>query len=419
MTLLSLGLTYFRRRPLLLFSSVAIGLGVAVLFTVLAVMNGFLVELEKSIRSFSGDAVIENRYLPSREPFRFADYQAALAQVDGVQRLEPRLGWYALVGRRGGHAVTDPRSTDLSGMMLFGVDDAFANAEGDGATATGGNGDGAVPIPMRLGRQAAQRLQLEIGDELGLITFVQGGDGRPAPLRATFRLHSLLRTGRFDQEMDTAHVPRAALANLLQRDPPFTQVLVRTTPDADPLQVAEDVETALKKAKLALPGYPRTLTWREKGGTLLKAVENQRGMLSIVFFFIVLVAAYQLVATLTLTVTEKRRDIGVLRALGATPGRIVRFFVALGMVVTVAGIGIGLVLGQWLTSNLRTVEKWISGGERIFRAEVYKFEDIPVSVDPASVTLLIAATLAAALVFSLVPALRAARLRIVDSLRKR
>jgi len=132
-----------------------------------------------------------------------------------------------------------------------------------------------------------------------------------------------------------------------------------------------------------------------------------------------LVAAYQLVATLTLTVTEKRRDIGVLGALGATPGRIIRFWVSLGTLVSFFGVSLGLGLGYLLTSNLKSIELILGGGEKIFLPEIYQFEEIPVLIDTYSVALLAGATLAAGLVFSLIPAWRAARRPILQAMIRR
>ncbi|MAW59911.1 MAG: hypothetical protein CMJ94_03630 [Planctomycetes bacterium] len=417
MTLASLGLAYFRRRPLLIFSAVAIALGVAVLFAVLAVMNGFLAELQASIRSISGDAVIEAARARGGEYRPFEAYEEAVDEVDGIRALEPRLNWYGLIGRRGAAALSDPRSTDLSGMLLVGVNQGFDGFE------TGQDARGRPILPMRLGVGAAERLGLEIGDILGVITFVQndrpGGRSTPQLLQMSCRLVETVKTGRYDQDLDRAELPRTALAEFLGSETGFTEILIRTEDAVDPELVAEEVENALQLAGYTHPGFGCTFSWRDRGGNLLRAVENQRGMLSIVFFFIVLVAAYQLVATLTLTVTEKRRDIGVLRALGATPGRIIRFYVSLGLLISLIGIGLGLLLGQWLIHNLTTVEKWVGGGQPIFRAEIYKFDHIPVAVDLPSVLILVGATLAVAVVFSLVPAWRASRVRVIDGLRAR
>lgn len=407
MSLVSLGVRYFRTRLLLVLSAVAIALGVAVLFAVLAVMNGFLAELETAIRDLSGDAVVETIRTKNYRDHTLEDFEAWLGEVDGIERLEPRLTWYGLVGRRGGRSLNDPRSADLSGLMLIGTDDDIPAAATEEA------------LPMTLGVGAARELGLEVGDEIGVITFVGSRGGGNAPLQTTFQLVGTFTTGRYDQDLNRAVVRRADLAELLHHPTGFTQLVIRTTESADPLLVADSVENQMQVVGAAAPGYRTTFSWRSSGGNLLRAVENQRGMLSIVFFFIVLVAAYQLVATLTLTVTEKRRDIGVLRALGATPRRMVRFFVTLGLLISLLGIALGLLIGNWLIHNLTTVEKWIGGGQPIFRAEIYKFDHIPVAVDMPSVLLLVGLTLLAALVFSLIPAWRASRLGVIQVLRKR
>lgn len=420
MTLAPLGLAYFRRRPLLIFSAVAIALGVAVLFAVLAVMNGFLAELQSSIRTISGDAVIEASRVRGGSYRPYEMYEEALSDVEGIRELEPRLNWYGLIGRRGAAALNDPRSTDLSGMMLIGVNEGFADypVEYDRR--------GRPVLPMRLGVGAAERLGMQIGDTLGVITFVtprrsesRSGSTTPKLLQMSCKLVETLKTGRYDQDLDRAELPRLALAEFLDSETGFTEILIRTEEGEDAKRVAADVELGLQLAGYAVGGYRTTLTWQDRGGNLLRAVENQRGMLSIVFFFIVLVAAYQLVATLTLTVTEKRRDISVLRALGATPKRIIRFYVSLGLLISVMGTGLGLLLGQWLVHNLETVESWVGGGQPIFRAEIYKFDHIPVAVDTASVLTLVGATLAVAVLFSLVPAWRASRTHVIKGLRGR
>lgn len=420
MTLAPLGLAYFRRRPLLIFSAVAIALGVAVLFAVLAVMNGFLAELQSSIRSISGDAVIEASRVRGGNYRPYEAYQDAIRGVQGIDRLERRLNWYGLIGRRGSAALSDPRSTDLSGMILVGTDEGF-----DGYT-TELDRRGRPVLPMRLGVGAAERLGMVIGDVLGVITFVspsrsqtRAGSNTPKLLQMSCKLVETIKTGRYDQDLDRAELPREALAQFLDSETGFTEILIRTSEGIDPEDVVLDVESRLQLAGFTHPGYSCTSSWSKRGGNLLRAVENQRSMLSIVFFFIVLVAAYQLVATLTLTVTEKRRDISVLRALGATPRRIIRFYVALGLLISLIGTALGLLLGQWLVHNLETVEKWVGGGQPIFRAEIYKFDHIPVAVDMGSVLTLVGATLAVAVLFSLVPAWRASRTHVIKGLRSR
>ncbi len=224
---------------------------------------------------------------------------------------------------------------------------------------------------------------------------------------------------------------RVDLAALCRTEPAVTSYKVELAVGVEADDFAPELLRRLGEAGLEPFSTPRVRTWRELGGNALRAVEDQKGILATVFSFIVLVAAYQLIATLLLTVTEKRRDIGVgggraaapprgdigvLGALGASPRRIVGFFVGLGLLIAVIGSALGLLLGWWLTSNLERVELWLGGGEPVFLPEVYKFDHIPVAVDLPAVMLVVAATLATAALFSLLPAWRAARLRIVDAL---
>ncbi|MCX8229796.1 MAG: ABC transporter permease [Planctomycetota bacterium] len=407
MKLFPLAWGYLRTRALLLLSAVAIALGVAVLFTVLAVMNGFLQELEQSVRTESGDAIIEP--LPPRYGggHSLEDYKIALADVPGLQSLEPRLNYYGLVGRRGARALSDPRSTDLSGLLLQGKENC---PPWDSPNTS-------LP-PLWIGKQAAERLGLLQGDSLEVLSFQQQG-GKVATLRATFQIAGTLQSGRFDHDLDRALVRRADLADILHHDPGFSEISVRGTADVDPLLFTEKLERALQTAGISTASFPLAVSWRRQAGSLLRAVEDQRELLGVMFFFIVLVAAYQLVATLTLLVTEKRRDIGILRALGATPANILIFYVALGGFLALAGSVLGLCLGLWASNHLETIEKWLGGGDSLFRAEIYHFDHIPVAVEWVSAGWLVGLTLCAAVLFSLWPAWNAARLQVLDILKKR
>ncbi len=421
MSLFWLAWSYFRHRFLLTLSAVGIGLGVAVVFAVLAVLNGFLQEFENTLREFSGDVVVRPGPSASLEK-----ELSVITSVPGVSSASPRLNWFALVGRRGTRAVSDPRSSDLSGLLLVGIDPgtegrslAGSLSEEELSRMLEEPSGGSAPPPILLGAQAAKKLGLERGHSLETITFLSQRGGQAYAARKTFRVAGTFKTGQYSQDLDRALVRRSDLEAFTRHPSGATQIVVRIRSDQQPGLVAGKIREALGAARLdrdgALP--QRVSTWREQGGNLLAAVENQRGILATVFFFIVIVALYQLIATLTLTVTEKRRDVGVLRALGATRGRILGFFVSLALVIAGVGVSLGLLLGWWLTGHLETVERWLGGGQPIFKPEIYQFDRIPVLVDPASVWLLILATLGAAVFFSLLPALRAARLPVVRSLR--
>ena len=408
MSLWRLALNYFRQRIILPMAALGIALGIGVLFTVFAVFHGFLVEMEDSIREMSGDLVLEvHRGTQST----IEDYRDWLAVHPEIESVEPQLHWFGLVGRRGSRAVDDPRSADLSGIVLSGEDrDDLPQVEPG------------EPVPMLVGAALAEELGLAEGDVAELVTHRSSHVGRAssAPVRHSFRMVGSFRTGRFDQDLDRVIVRRSDLQRVANTQPGFSHLLLRMREGTDIDAFAGRLQEDLWNRKLA-PSHelPTLRTWRDLGGNFLRAAEDQKGILSVVFGFIVLVAAYQLISTLLLTVAEKRRDIGILGAVGASPARIAAFFVGLGLGIAVIGIGLGLLLGWWLIHHLEDVESWLGGGEAIFRQEIYKFDHIPAAVDPGMVVTMVLVTLATAALFSLLPAFRASRQHIVRSLRRR
>lgn len=386
-------------------ASLGIALGIGVLFTVFAVFNGFLSEMESSIRMISGDVSLE---IPRESPQTESDYRSWFSEIEELKSSTPQLQWFGLIGRRGSRAVDDPRTSDLSGIMMVGVDSdeiQFAATENELA-------------PMRVGAPLAKKLGLNIGDSVEIVTH-RLSRGQPVPMRQTFQYTADYSTGRFDQDLDRVFVRRADLAKISATQPGVSHWILRAADGVTAEQLAAAVTAKLEQQTLSPLDYPRIRTWRSVGGNFLRAAENQKGILTVVFGFIVLVAAYQLIATLLLTVTEKRRDIGILAAIGASPWRVSSFFVGLSLMVSLIGVSLGLLLGWWLISHLPLVESLLGGGEAVFREEIYKFDHIPVAVDLEMILIMVGITLLTSVVFSLLPAWRASRTRIVTSLRRR
>jgi len=413
MTLVPLAGRYARSRPLLAMSALAISLGVGVLYTVQAVVHGYLLEVETTLRDFSGDVVV-HAASPRLTDNHLQRHVNALLEVEEASTIEPQLNWFGLVGRRGSQSVSDPRSSDLAGLLLVGVEPGGLLAASADQTLPGTE-QGSI----LLGQAAAEKFGVERGDSLEVVTFHRGSWGKPVPSRRSFLVAGTFTTGRYDADLDRALVLRDDLAEMVGHASGWSQIIVRGKEGVLPEDLALSVQAALQKNQLSAQMPGQVTTWRDAGGNFLRAVESQKGILQSLFFLVVLVAAYQLVATLTLTIAEKRRDMGVLGALGAAPQKIVSFFVSLGVLVALLGSLGGIALGSWLTANLSTVEKWLGGGEPIFTAEVYKFDHIPVAVDSWAVVQLVLATLSVALMFSLLPAWRAARMPIVKALEPR
>jgi lipoprotein-releasing system permease protein len=180
---------------------------------------------------------------------------------------------------------------------------------------------------------------------------------------------------------------------------------------------AKDVVKALQKL---FDGEPmRVETWEDKQGPLLAAIQIEKGILNVLLFLIVAVAGFGILAIFSMIVSEKTRDIGILKALGAPSGGVLKIFLGYGLLLGVVGAALGTMAGVWLTVRINAVEEWIAGltGHQLFNPKIYYFSEIPTDIQPSAVLIINLGTIAVAVVFSILPAIRAARLHPVQALR--
>ncbi len=165
--------------------------------------------------------------------------------------------------------------------------------------------------------------------------------------------------------------------------------------------------------------YFRVSTWRDLQGPLLAAVQLETTILNILLFLIIAVAGFGILATFFMIVVEKTRDIGILKALGAPSGGVMSIFLSYGLSLGMVGSGVGMVLGLIFVAHINTVAdalEWLTGRE-VFDPTVYYFQEIPAIVEPLTVLMVVVGATLIAVLASVLPALRAARLHPVEALR--
>lgn len=183
----------------------------------------------------------------------------------------------------------------------------------------------------------------------------------------------------------------------------------------DDYQYAQQVKHSIN-ARLGLVFLVET--WEDVKADFLRAVNNEKVLLVIVLSFIVLLGGFIILATLTLTVVEKTRDIGIVAALGAPRLGILSIFVWNGALIGLIGALLGLGLGAWFTMNVNGVKEVLeSMGIDIFPADIYHFRQIPTVWDWPSVFTVMGGSILMAFFAGLLPALRASRLDPVRALR--
>jgi lipoprotein-releasing system permease protein len=148
-------------------------------------------------------------------------------------------------------------------------------------------------------------------------------------------------------------------------------------------------------------------------------VKVERWLLNFILFFIVAVAGFGILAIFFMIVVEKTKDIGILKALGASDYGVMGVFLSYALVLGVIGCGLGAALGIWFTANINPIERWLTywTGIEIFPRNLYYFKEIPTKLDLWVVVWTNILALAIAVAASVLPARRAARLRPVEALR--
>lgn len=444
-----LALTWLFRRPVQLLAVLGVAIGLLALLVVLSVMNG-LIELNRDgVRSLSADLHLIPA--PGAEPARFAPYRAALAEVPEVAAVSPHLVAYALLSVPGATTnLTRTQNADFAQLQVVGVDFAAEAEVTDFGRALAEAVEAPVPDPSRpfapppqefarpgvlvsdalargLPRRRGESLRgLRI--ELGALPWKLPPPGEELrPVNGTFTVAGTYAAGDYRVALDRVYAPREGRdglrANLLgTKAPDFTEALIRLHPETDPMAAKAAIRAALARAGLPEPGGPaggELVTWQERNHVFLRAIENERRMITLVLFFIVVVASFGLFAVLSALVREKVRDLGVLAALGCTPAQRGGLVLGVGAIAASLGAAIGLGGAWWLVREKDAVAEFLRTrlGIEIFSPELYVVDGLPAQWDAGAAGWLTFGALVVGLIFVTAPTLRAALLNPVEALR--
>jgi len=259
-----------------------------------------------------------------------------------------------------------------------------------------------------LGRRLAERFSAFPG---ATVTAISPGGSRfnPSvggfvPRYWTFEVTGYFETGMYEYDNAYAVLPRALAQEFAGLDTAVTGIEIRLRDPTRATLIGRQLEEEF--------GYPyRAVDWQSQNASLFSALQLEKLAMGLVLLLIVLVAAFNIVSTLTMVVTDKTREIGILRAMGMPAAGIRRIFVyqgtIIGIVGTLLGTGLGLVVARIVDrSNLVRLDP-----------TVYFINRIPVRVDPLDVAIVMAASFLVAVVATIHPARRAAALHPVDAIR--
>lgn len=443
---------YLRARRTNLIGIVGILVGVGALILILSIMAGFLAESRSMLRRGLSDIVIQPLPLPTSEGLpRPSKAEPILELV----RADPRVAascahliWGAILTQEGRDAWKVPWTFSMdegSGpfVQLVGIDienereaTGFGRAlrelspEGwgflvedpDAPFAPWSGYRGEAPFPwVVVGEQLAYSFGLQRGSELNIVTVVPDERGEIVQSNRYYLVAGTFRTGENEVDKGRIYLDRRELADFLGNTTEFTQVLVKLVDyERDKQAVRADLARELfARDLIRFPDRGEVRTWEQYRQNLLGAIQNEKTLLGIMLSLVLIVAGFTIFAILSMLVTEKRRDIGILTALGATPRGILRLYLMIGFWDALIGSTAGAILGVLGALNIDAIERWLSAklGVQIFDRTVYLFDHIPAVVDPVGVVLIVLGAFVCTLLFAAIPAWRASRLHPLDALR--
>jgi lipoprotein-releasing system permease protein len=367
-------------------SIVGIGAGVACLITVIAVMNGFSSELEKRIIGQGPHIIIEQQDGVSRK-----EYQSNIGRISGIEHIK---GVYPFIW---GQGVLDFRSR-TRGVALRSIDldsptdtDKITRYLYAGTLATEGN-------TLVIGKELSSVLGAFIGDEIDVITSFASRPKR-------FKVMGIFHSGMYEYDLNLAYINLDKASEIFGMAGSFNGIGVElNNPSKAPIvkrQLLDILENNF---------YART--WMELNQNLFSALKLEKFAMFIILTLIVIVAALNIISMLTVMITDKRKDIGILKAIGATRIMVMGIFSLQGFIIGIFGAALGAIIGTGLVFIL---DKWRFPilPENIY----YGINYLPVKISVYDSAAVLVAALIISLLASAYPAYQASRLEPVDALR--
>ena len=384
-------------------SMLGIALGVTALITVLSVMNGFEKELRDRILGMASHATVTTYAgkLPDWEQL-----SEILASNDRIVAMAPYVRGESMLSM--GDRVSGALLRGVLPEMEGGVSDVVSHINGGDLNLLEEGKYGII-----LGSELAIALAAGIGDAITVVSpQVTIGPTGILPRLRRFTVTGIFEVGMYEYDRGVALVHIKDAAKLFRLDDNVTGLRLKLDEIFDAPLIARELSSEL-------PGDYRVEDWTRQHANFFRAVKTEKRVMFIILTLIVAVAAFNIVSTLVMVVTDKRADIAILRTLGASPGSIMIIFIIQGVVIGAMGTALGVLGGVGLALNVETIVPAIEGlfNVEFLAADVYYISDVPSELHWNDVWIMAMVSMGLSLLATLYPAWRAARTHPAEALR--
>ena len=425
-----------------------IGISLIPLVMVLTVSNGMIEGIKSRMIGLSSSHIecrLDGSSVPAQSAAELLALASRLKAVDGVVDVYPEMQSVALAASARGRTGATVRAVQkdifqangaFSSLFevvegdaaLFAADDAGADHAGAASPASGARMRRAV-----VGEKLAQTLGLHAGSTFRLITTRRSAGGTLSPKLTPFTVAAVVSSGY--QELDAlwVFVPLEAGFSILSAPSATVKVGIAAA-DAFSAELA----VTRHRVQNALPQFSRAYLWSELNSAEYENFSSTQIMLLFIMLLILLVASVNISSALVMLVMERRREIAILKSLGAGAGGITLSFLVTGLVTGLLGVLVGLPLGLVGAVNINKIIAFIEKVVNLFAKFVYLIrhgsggdfaqirlldpafylQHIPLSIPLPQLALIVVGTLVLSLVVSAAPAVRAGREKPIDTLRK-
>jgi lipoprotein-releasing system permease protein len=405
---LFVGLRYLRAKRrtrfvsfITLISLIGIALGVAALIVILSVMNGFEGELRNRLLSMTAHGFVTGSDGATHDWRQLVD---AVEADEGVAAAAPVVEVEGMI----------QSGRELRAVIVHGVDPGYEDRlSGDIVNLVEGSLSDLQPgsRSIILGRVLAYDHGARVGDGVVLLIPRPVGDGTMEPVLERFVMSGVFEAGLQDHDSILALVNTRDAADILGLGDEVTAVRYR----AHDVMAAPAITARLKQRLEGVTGSD----WTAENASYFRAIRLEKMMMSLILSLIIGVAAFNIVASLVMVVTDKTNDIAILRTLGMGPNGVVRVFFVQGAVIGWAGVLVGILLGIVLAINVPVIVPVL---EQLFRfqimpGDVYYVTRIPSELEWADVTVISVAAFVLTSLATLYPARRAALVNPAVALR--